>query len=417
MEAVMDRLLPWFRRPAIAAVLIGVAAQLLFSIGVTRPSKPVFDEVHYLPAARTMLALERPANREHPLLGKELIAGGIAIFGDTPLGWRALSSLAGTATVLGVFAILVLLYGSVGTAAFGALLTAVNIPVFIQARIAMLDGFMAAFVVLGIAAALWAMRARPAQVRRRWLLAALLLGLGTACKWTAAPYVAFVGAGFWVAKWRRPELWAGLSSIAGVFALGVLSIAAYALTFAPAFFYGEQPLTLATLPAFQREMLDLQRQVLAPHTYQSSWWSWPLLLRPIWYLYEPVDGAVRGILLIGNPAIYWGGLIAIAALAFTAWRRRDARAGALVLLWLASIGMWAMIPKSLGFFYYYHLSGIWLCLALPAAFREVRSKLPVAEAFVGLAVGLFVYFYPIISALALPNDQAFNHWMWFDSWR
>ena len=44
------------RRPAIVALLIALAAQLLFSVNLTRPTKLVFDEVHYVPAARTLLA-------------------------------------------------------------------------------------------------------------------------------------------------------------------------------------------------------------------------------------------------------------------------------------------------------------------------------------------------------------------------
>ena len=55
-----------------------------------------FDEVHYLPAARELLALDEFTNREHPLLGKELIALGIALFGDNPVGWRLLPTLLGT---------------------------------------------------------------------------------------------------------------------------------------------------------------------------------------------------------------------------------------------------------------------------------------------------------------------------------
>jgi dolichyl-phosphate-mannose-protein mannosyltransferase len=33
-------------------------------------------------------------------------------------------------------------------------------------------------------------------------------------------------------------------------------------------------------------MYALQTQVLKQHTYQSDWWSWPLMIRPIWYFYE-----------------------------------------------------------------------------------------------------------------------------------
>ena len=70
------------------------------------PSKPYFDEVHYLPAARELLALFETGagdyrNREHPLFAKELIALGMGLIGDTPLGWRVMPWLCG---VLAYFA-------------------------------------------------------------------------------------------------------------------------------------------------------------------------------------------------------------------------------------------------------------------------------------------------------------------------
>ena len=98
-------------------------------------------------------------------------------------------------------------------------------------------------------------------------------------------------------------------------------------------------------------MFRQQTQVLAPHTYQSDWWSWPLLLCPIWYLYEPVDGAQRGVLLVGNPVVMWGGLVAVAACLWASLRDRDARLGGAAMLWIGSYAVWAIIPKSLGFFY------------------------------------------------------------------
>ena len=83
------------RRPLPVALLLMAAAQALFTWRLTIPHRLVFDEVHYVPAARTLLALAGHTNIEHPLLGKTLIALGILLFGDGPAGWRALSTLAG----------------------------------------------------------------------------------------------------------------------------------------------------------------------------------------------------------------------------------------------------------------------------------------------------------------------------------
>ena len=69
-------------------VALTAAFLALCLLRLTIPSTPYFDEVHYLPAARALLELSHLANPEHPPLGKELIALGIALFGDRPLGWR-----------------------------------------------------------------------------------------------------------------------------------------------------------------------------------------------------------------------------------------------------------------------------------------------------------------------------------------
>lgn len=405
------------RRPLPLALLVAAVAQALFCWRLTSPSTLVFDEVHYVPAARALLELQEPTNIEHPLLAKTLIAASVAAFGDGPLGWRALSTLAGTAVVVGVFAILWLGLRRLRPAVVGAACVLFNFTVFVQARIAMLDGFMAAFLVLGAATMLWAMRGRGGQVWRRWIAGAALLGLATGCKWTAAPYLAFAGIAFLLLRWRRPDHWPGLGVIPALVVLGGVSVGTYLLTFLPAFFYAREPLTLATLIPFQATMYAAQVQVLPPHTYQSNWWTWPFDIRPIWYLYEYVDGAQRGVLLVGNPAIMWGGLIAVAVCAWGWLRTREAALGAAAGLWATGFAIWAAIPKSFGFFYYYYLPSIWLAVAIAVAFDRWRARLRYwDEAFLLLAAGLFIHFYPILSAAALSGPRAFQRWMWFPTW-
>jgi len=420
-------------RPFLVAILIGLAAEALFLWGVTIPSKIVFDEIHYVPAARALLSLSGPVNTEHPLLAKEFIAAGIVLFGDNSFGWRFFSTIAGAATVMGVFAILWLLYRRMRPAVMGAIFALLNFTIYVEARIAMIDPFLAAFTVWGIAAMLWAMRA-PGKAWPRWIASAILFGLAVAAKWAAIPYVAWVGIGFLIVRWRdaarmkRPlsaalsgkdqPHWPGLPAIPALLVFGLVSIAVYFATFAPAFFYHDQPLTLANLLAFQDTMYREQTQILPHHTYQSAWWSWPLMIRPIWYFYEPSDGAMRGILMIGNPVILWGGLVAVLACLWGWLRSRDPKLLFVVGLWTASYLIWAIIPKSLGFFYYYYLPSIFLCIALAAAFDHFgKGKLEHwDEGFAILAFGIAVYFLPIISGAALSGEQAFMHWMWFSSW-
>src|SRR3546814_19879514 len=57
-------------RPMLVAALLGFVAETLSLIRVAVPHTLVFDEVHYVPAARTMLALATPVNTEHPQIGR-----------------------------------------------------------------------------------------------------------------------------------------------------------------------------------------------------------------------------------------------------------------------------------------------------------------------------------------------------------
>jgi hypothetical protein len=142
------------------------------------------------------------------------------------------------------------------------------------------------------------------------------------------------------------------------------------------------------------------------------------MIRPIWYLYEQADGAQRGVLMIGNPAVLWGGLVAVVACLWAWIRDGAAKQLAVALLWGGSFAMWALIPKSLGFFYYYYLPSIFLALPLAGAWEHYdKGRLKNwDEAHVALTAGLFAYFYPIISALPLSGPQSFLHWMWFRTW-
>jgi dolichyl-phosphate-mannose--protein O-mannosyl transferase len=166
-------------------------------------------------------------------------------------------------------------------------------------------------------------------------------------------------------------------------------------------------------------MLTLQEQVVAPHTYQSAWQEWILNRRAIWYLYEPVDGAQRGVMLIGNPLTMLLGLPALAWCAWTGIARRRTDALAVAMLYAVSLGMWIVAPKPVQFYYHYLLPSVFLiaalALALDALWRRGWRWLPLGV--VAGSLGLFAFFWPILTAAPLDAPDAFVRWTWLDSWR
>ena len=81
-----------------------------------------------------------------------LIAAGMKLFGDDPIGWRIAPLLFGAITVTAVWLWTLALTADVALALFAAGITLVDGVIFVQSRIAMLDIFLIAFCVLGLAA-------------------------------------------------------------------------------------------------------------------------------------------------------------------------------------------------------------------------------------------------------------------------
>ena len=416
------------RDPIGWTVAFTAAFLALCLVRLTIPSTPYFDEVHYVPAARALLELSRLANPEHPPLGKELIALGIALFGDRPLGWRIASVLVVT---LGFFAAMRAMWfaslSRFATVAFGILL-ATSFVLFVHARIAMLDGIMAGFALVAIWMCAGAFREHE-TARRRFGLAGLTIGCAIATKWNVALLAALPGAAFLAiraraARWRfltatRGLPVGGMSLVeAGVW-LGVLPLVVYALSFAPYAFLERNPVTPAGLLALNERMLALQQQVVTPHTYQSVWYEWLLNWRAIWYLYEPIDGAQRGIMVIGNPLTMLLGLPAMAWCAWAGLVKKRVDAAAISLLFALSLFLWIVAPKPVQFYYHYLLPSCFLMAALALALDELWRRgwrWGPLLALVG-ACGIFVYFWPILSAAPLDGPDPFLRWTWIDSWR
>lgn len=409
-----------------AAIALAFLALGWHRLGI--PSQIYFDELHYVAAARKMLAMEQ-FNPEHPLLGKQIIAAAIALFGDRPLVWRLPSLLFGT---LGLFAIGRAIWWAsqrrFATLA-GMVLVATDFAWFIQSRIAMLDMIMASFAMI----ALWQLAAavrRPDQARWRLVLAGVMLGLAMGSKWSVVAVAVLPGLVFLAMKlrnngWRFLHARAGgpvpgISLIEAGLWLGVLPLAVYWATFAPAFFYPTGALDPRAPLAHHKWMLELQDSVTKPHPYATVWYQWLINWRGAWYLYQDVDGAQRGIVLIGNPFSMLAGLPAVlwALWAGIRYKRYDALAAA--LLFAASFGMWIGNSKPIQFYYHYLLPGTFLMASLALALDALRQRGQRWLAWGGLALAaaMFVHFYPIISAAKLCCGRpSFDYWMWLASWR
>ena len=394
------------------------------------PSEIYFDEIHYVNAARKFNQGIR-FNAEHPMVGKALLAGAIRWLGDQPLYWRLPSALLGAFGLFGFTRLVWFASGRRLAAVFAGLLLATDFFWFIQSRIAMLDMTMACLAVT----ALWQFAAAcrlPHQGRWRLVLCGVLLGLALGTKWSVAPLLLLPGLAFLVLKARAHGRHLILARSGGPVAgitlaeagvwLGAVPLMVYWLTFWPAFHWVQNPVDPWHPLNWQEFMIRLQDSVVRPHPYRSKWYQWMGNWRAIWYLYKEVDGAQRGVVLIGNPFTMYAGLIALIWAVWAGLRYRRYDALGFALAYVALIAMWPLSGKPVQFIYHYLLPSTFLmgCLALAmeSLWRRTDRWRWVTPATLVLSFAMFAWFYPIISAAPLAAGRmAFKKWMWLASWR
>ena len=409
-----------------AAIALVFLALVCSRLGI--PSKPYFDEIHYLPAARALIAGTDWLNREHPMFGKEVLAVGLAVLGDHSWSWRLPSALAGTLALwAGMRALWFASLRRFATLAYGVLL-ATGFMLFVHSRIAMLDVFM----IAALAVAFWQCAAavrEPEHGRRSLAIAGVALGLALGTKWNTIPVAPLPGLAFAAAR-IHANGWRGALSRRGAPVPGVrlpeaalwlvlVPLVVYALTYLPAYLIDPKEVGERGFIGLHQMMLQMQESVIKPHPYQSTWKDWIIDRRAIWYLYEPVDGAQRGVLLIGNPLTMLLGMPAMLWCAYTGYVHRRIDALAVFLLYAASLGMWIVAAKPVQFYYHYFLPSMALLAGLALALDALRAPRWSWLSWLALAgaVSVFAWFFPILNAAPLDGPRAFEHWMWLKSWR
>jgi dolichyl-phosphate-mannose--protein O-mannosyl transferase len=152
-----------------------------------------------------------------------------------------------------------------------------------------------------------------------------------------------------------------------IFIVGWTAFAVYCLTYTPHFLWGwwHSPLDLfkyvaIEVPNYEAAVAD------ATHPYSSKWWTWPLLLRPVWYYWKdpgPITGTVVGIWGSGNPAVWWAALPALMFATWHAVRERSFPLTFVVVGWAVHLAPWVPIGRTL-FLYHYLPSLLFGILAL-----------------------------------------------------
>jgi dolichyl-phosphate-mannose-protein mannosyltransferase len=479
----------------LAPLVITAIAAVLRLVNVAHPHQLAFDETYYVKDAWSLWTLgyegtwgenandafitlqnlplsEQGAFIVHPPLGKWLIALGMAIGGpDNSGGWRLATAVLGAGSVLLVYLIARRLSGSVVVASVAGTLLAIDGLSIVMSRIALLDGILTFFVLLGVLFVLidrqrtipvlerrdpdspdpfWG----PILWRRPWLITAgVALGAASAVKWSGL--YALAGFGLYVvvtdALARRRAgvvLWptsaafrqGPVSFVLLVFPALAVYLVSWTGWLVTAGGYDRQsdPNPLIALWKYHESMLGFHVGLTRGHPYASPAWEWPLLLRPtaVWVDSDPTgcgtDHCIGVISAIPNPLIWYAGVAAAIYLLYRlvrGWITRQpvGPEQSIPLVGLAVTYLpWLMFPDRTIFQFYTVVMMPFLVLALAMTLRIIagrredplhrrRSGERTVMIFLAFVVLVSAFFLPLWTGMSVPYEFWLLH-NWMPGW-
>ena len=438
----------WGRRDSWALTLITAGAAALRLVRLDDPKVLVFDETYYakdacwyVASSPSLCGVDAEATLVHPPLGKWLIALGIRLFGYDTFGWRIAAAVAGVLTIVVMYLLARRLLRSTTGAVIASTLLAIDFLHFVESRIAMLDIFVPMF---GLAAILFLVYDRdalldgreqatelPRLLHRPWRIAAgAAAGFAVASKWSGGFFILLLlvmsVAWEWRARRERKEDAPGGSGLGGEIAslavwFVILPLVLYSFTY-----LGRLPgpddqcperdgIWVNRLWEQQKCMLGFHKNLESDHSYQSPAWSWLLLKRPVSYYFETdPNGDYKEVFAAGSPFVWWVSLLAMMFIGFRWLRRRNPRGpeGVILAGFVFTYVPWLIAEffsdRSAVFLFYLLPTVPFMCLALAFVGSSIGRSWEAKAAigiFLAAAVGFFVFYYPLLAKVPLPQEQ------------
>ena len=422
-----------------------------------------FDEIYHARTAYEHLHGHRPYETTHPPLGKLLMAAGIAIFGMTPFGWRFAGAFIGVLMLPALYLVTKQLLHRRSLAAAAMTAFALDLMHYTQTRIATIDSFPVFFILLSYLCMIRYMQTDVFALKKDevprlctrafWksqiplALSGLFMGLSIASKWIGLYSAVGLAILFFSAVWRqfragnfsfcytdrqeiKPEVQKRLEN-AQRFTLNRILLTCglcvvyfilvpcviYYLSYIP-YLSPTGPVTLERVIQAQISMLNYHSTpgLGMDHPFQSPWWQWPLILKPMWFAqdkFEPA-GMASTIMCMGNPWIFYlgalcmlGVIVALVCKYIRLGRRGlelrhgdgDLSLYTIVIGFAAQFLPWVLVPRSM-YMYHYFASVPFIILATVwwiGRIRKPKARAVVLAVYLTGAAVFFVMFFPYAS--------------------
>lgn len=405
-----------------------------------------FDEIYFPRTAYEHIHGETIYEWTHPPLGKTFISIGIRIFGMNPFGWRFMGTLFGVMMVPLIYLFGLKLFKDRRFAFIAAFLIMFDFMRLSQTRLATIDSY-SCFFVIAMYYFMYDYFSKKSLGYPLWksfiplFLSGIMFGLGAASKWTCL----YAGGGlailFFITKaleirgyitgklagkgTLKSYLLKNFLPTCGVCVIFFILIPGliYLLSYIPYMPSKGDMSLMEIMIDNQKAMYNYHSGLDATHSFGSPWYTWLVDYRPIWYYSGSGAGLEPGmdstIMSMGNPAIWWVGLICIIPCLYFAYKRRE-KAMILVFIGYAmQLFPWILVTR-VCFIYHYFTAIPFLIFMIVYVIKilledKVISKY-VVIGYLAIVLLLFVLFYPALTGMTVKESFIDGKLRWFGSW-
>ena len=410
-----------------------------------------FDEVHYTRHVYEMKNGLYCYENTHPQLGKEIMAIGTYIFGMNPFGWRFSGTVCGIIMIFAMYVFAKKFFDSTKLATLTTIVFSADFMHFVQSRIATIDVYAVMFIMISYIFMYEYTQLNFYDVPlhktfKPLFWCGVFMALGISSKWIgvySAMGLAVIlfatffhryrefntslhrfekkmepGDDFKVVKTFNRKL---VITIAWCFLVFVfIPLIIYTLTYIPFNDGVEGRSLIKKMLEAQKLMFNYHTNITSTHPYSSEWYQWPVMYKPVLFVYEPISDTVRRVIcLLGNPAIWWLGIPASIYMLFLWINRKDKKAAFLMIGYLAQFLPWILVERYV-FIYHYFASVPFVTVMCMYALTDLGKKYPKSKkaiyVYVGIAVLLFIMFLPILNGSEVSVDYITHFLKWSPGW-
>ena len=420
-----------------------------------------FDEVYFPRTVYEIMNNTAINEYTHPPLGKLIMSIPVYFWGLTPFSYRFLGNVCGILMILVIYEIAKVLFKKEKYALFAAIIMALDGMHFVQTRIGTVDSYLVLFCLTSFLFFLKYL-SLDKDKEFKYKITSLLIsgtfwGMAISVKWTAF----FVGAGLGVMwlfsffmhnEYKRKGHFSPAIILWSILGFVIIPISIYVASYIPiinnpnselTYYTSEKDLkkgksqeTFTVKIHDVKSFLDYQgamynyhselqlRKVKnneEAHAFSSEWYTWPFMKRPLWFYcgrFYNDDGSLEKygtIACMGNPAIWWLGIITtIFTLVYSLIKRN--KEGLILILMIAITWLTYAFIKREMFIYHYFITLPFVMLTIVFAFSKLiewKNKFKIILPILcTVFLGFFIYFYPVYSGIPV-DPQYIEKTKWF----